>query len=76
MRKRSYRWHDKDVKKWARAYTRKRSETLATLESSLGVSHSTLWWCFVHRLEGIDEGLYVKAMDHIVENKAKGGRKA
>ena len=49
------KWEDYEVVGWARAYLKDSKATLFTLESELNVSHSTLWWCFVHRLPYIDE---------------------
>lgn len=75
MKKQSYYWDDRDVIKWAKAYTKEKSETLESLELSLEVSHSTLWWCFQHRLGNIDEKLYLKAMKKLDFNRRKGGRR-
>lgn len=69
------RWSDKAVASWARAYTRRKKETLLTLEDSLGISHSTLWWCFQNRLGGIDNRLYLIVMEKLDVNKRKGGRR-
>lgn len=52
------KWDDKEVKSWAKKYTRK-GVTLYTIEYDIGVSHSTLWWCFTHRLEDIDASLFI-----------------
>ena len=70
------KWSDKDVATWARAYTRKKSETLMTLEDTLRISHSTLWWCFQHRLGEINTRLYLITMEKLDTNKRKGGRRA
>ncbi len=69
------RWSDRDVATWARAYTRKKSTTLMTMEDSLGISHSTFWWCFQHRLAHINVGLYLITMEKLDTNKRKGGRR-
>ena len=69
-----YYWADRDVTTWAKAYTKK-GETLESLELSLGVSHSTLWWCFQHRLGNINEKLYLKTLKKLDFNRRKGGRK-
>ena len=65
---RRYLWTDKEIKIWAKKYLKKR-ETLMTLEQSTEVSHSTLWWCFVHRLEGIDPDLYDSVNDKLELNR-------
>lgn len=67
-------WTDKEVKGWARKYLKKR-ETLMTLEQSIDVPHSTLWWCFVHRLEGVDPELYDSVTVKLEANRHIGGRK-
>ena len=69
------RWSDRDVATWARVYTRRKKETLLTLEDSLGISHSTLWWCFQNRLGEIDNRLYLIVMEKLDFNKRKGGRR-
>lgn len=69
------KWSDRDVATWAKAYTRRKKETLITLEDSLGISHSTLWWCFQNRLGDIDTRLYLIVMEKLDVNKRKGGRR-
>lgn len=59
------RWSDKEVVLWAKKYKHPKSRLLI-LEEQIGVSHSTLWWCFTHRLQRIDYDLFV-----IVGNKLK-----
>lgn len=70
-----YLWTDKEVKGWARKYMVKRA-TLNSLEASIGVAHSTLWWCFTHRLEDIDLDLYDRVMIKLEANRHIGGRRA
>lgn len=69
MRKNRRRWTDLEVKRWAKCYTSRPRITLMFLENYIGVAHSTLWWCFTHRLQAIDSELYIKAMERLQENK-------
>lgn len=52
-----YKWSDDEVLYWARQYLQPRT-TLFILENDIAISHSTLWWCFIHRLPGIDYKLF------------------
>ena len=63
------RWKDREVKAWAKAYLKGTRENLMGLEEKLGVSHSTLWWCFQNRLYLIDVGLYVRVLERLDYNK-------
>jgi len=65
---RGYLWTDRDIKGWAKKYLMKRT-TLESLEDKIGVSHSTLWWCFVNRLEYIDVDLYDRVSTKLEDNK-------
>ena len=67
-------WTNTEIKSWARAYLKK-NVTLITLESAIDVCHSTLWWCFTHRLEDIDFDLYERVLNKLNVNKHKGGRR-
>lgn len=69
------RWTDKEVKRWAKQYTATKKMTLFLLEDQIEVCHSTLWWCFTHRLEDIDFDLYEIVMSKLEFNKHRGGRK-
>ena len=51
------RWSDEDIIRWAEMFIA-RKMTLMEMEIMIGVSHSTLWWCFTHRLPRIDVDLY------------------
>ena len=51
------RWSDTDVLYWAQVYV-ETFESLTVLEKMLGVSHSTIYWNFMHRLEYLDSALY------------------
>ena len=62
---------DEDVKFWAEVYT-ELNMTLQEIEEELHISHSTLWWCFIHRLPGIDYRLYEAVLDEISKNKRHG----
>lgn len=44
------KWSDAEIREWAYAYVGDKSASLIDLEDRLGVSHSTIWWCFQHRL--------------------------
>lgn len=50
MNRGNYKWTNKEITKWADKYLVKKA-TLYTVESKIGISHSTLWWCFQHRLD-------------------------
>ena len=65
---RRYLWKDKEVSAWAKAYIDEEC-TLAELEKSIGIPHSTMWWCFQHRLAYIDDELYVKVLSQLKYNK-------
>lgn len=65
-------WTDSDIVNWAACYLSDSSNTLNALEAELGVSHSTIWWCFVHRLRYIDGGLYLKCAVQL--SKHRGSR--
>jgi len=53
-----YRWTDEQIMDWAFYYISDATNTLEILETNLGVSHSTAWWCFLNRLVDINESLY------------------
>lgn len=55
------RHSDEDVKFWAEVFT-ELNITLKEIETQLGISHSTVWWGFMHRLLHIDYDLYEKTM--------------
>lgn len=65
------RHSDEDVKFWAQVYV-ELGMSLEELEKELGISHSTTWWCFIHRLPTIDYGLYEDTMKMISYHKHKG----
>lgn len=65
---------DEDVKFWAEVYT-ELGITLEEIEREMAISHSTTYWCFVHRLPGIDYNLYKKAMDMMAYNKHNRGKR-
>ena len=56
-----HRWSDDNVVQWAQYYldwnARGMGCSLKLMERLLGVSHSTIWWCFIHRLPGISSSL-------------------
>lgn len=60
------RWSNEEIVSWAELYTRNRTTTLMDLEGSIGVSHSTIWWCFTHRLESINEDLYWDCINQFI----------
>lgn len=51
------KWSDKEVVSWAKKYKHPKA-SLMVLEEQIGIPHATLWWCFTHRLEGIDSDLF------------------
>lgn len=59
------KWSDKEVLSWAKNYNRPKA-SLMILEDKIGIPHATLWWCFTHRLKGIDYDLFI-----IVNEKLK-----
>lgn len=65
---------DEDVKFWAEVYT-ELGITLDEIEQELGISHSTTWWCFMHRLSDIDHDLYVNVMNMLATHKSLKKRK-
>ena len=65
---------DEDVKFWAEVYTQL-DVTLDEIEEAYAVSHSTTYWCFVHRLPEIDYALYEATMAMIEAHRHKAGRK-
>lgn len=69
------KWTDKDVERWAKKYTSTKKMTLFSLEERIAVCHSTLWWCFTHRLEDINPDLYDVVIEKLSINKHRGGRK-
>ena len=68
------RHSDEDVKYWAEVYTQL-DVSLDEIEAAYAVSHSTAWWCFVHRLPDIDYELYLVTMDMIKAHKSRPKRK-
>lgn len=67
-------WKNEDVIKWAQEYANK-GVTLRDMENRLNVSHSTIWWCFQHRLSSLDSNLYNQALENLSYNKKKNKRK-
>lgn len=65
------RWKDEEIMRWANHYI-VLGTPIMKLEISLGVPHSTLWWCFTHRLQRIDESVYHEVLERINYNKTKG----
>jgi len=47
------KWSDDQVLEWGKIYIESKI-SLMNMERDLGISHSTLWWCFVNRLPNID----------------------
>lgn len=58
---------DYEVEMWAITFVALKG-TLLQMESLFGVSHSTMWWCFQYRLEGINKELYGQVMDQLKVN--------
>lgn len=61
------RWADETIIAWADLFTSRRI-TLMEMEALLGVSHSTLWWCFIHRLPRIDTERFDKVSECLTVN--------
>ena len=61
------RWSDETVISWADLFTSRRI-TLMEMEVLLKVSHSTLWWCFTHRLPHIDMERFDKVLECLTVN--------
>lgn len=59
------KWSDQDVLYWAVRYIIVPDCTLIDLEAKLGVCHSTMWWCFMHRLEALDPELYTRVYNKL-----------
>ena len=74
------KWSNKQIVSWAKQY-RRGKVTLMDMEDALGVSHSSIWWCFQNRLPELDVALYLEVMeqlDYNMRNKPvhkKGGRR-
>jgi len=68
------RHSDEDVKFWAEVYTQL-DVSLDEIEAAYAVSHSTTWWCFVHRLPDIDYELYKETMAMIEAHRHRAIRK-
>ena len=69
------KYSEKDIKRWAKKYVATKKATLFSLEDEIGVSHSTIWWNFQHKLEDIDIDLFETVIGKFAVNKHKGGRK-
>lgn len=67
------RWSDEDVLNWADLFI-DTFKPLVTLEKELGVSHSTIWWNFMHRLEYLDQSKYEDVCILLDLHKGQGGR--
>lgn len=70
---RHFKWTDKEIREWAYEYIDNGGTTLIKLEKKLGVSHSTLWWCFKHRLH--NKALSARVLKLLAKNKHNGGRR-
>lgn len=71
----NYKWTDKEIKNWGKKYLSKKKITLYGLEDITGVSHSTLWWCFMNRLKDIDFEIYGSVVVKLENNRHRGGRR-
>lgn len=65
---------DREIALWARKYLQGK-ENLFSLEKKLSVPHSTLWWCFHHRLHKVDTNLYLRVLEKLDYNKHNKVRK-
>ena len=68
------RWKDEEIMRWANHYT-VLGTPLMKMETQLGVPHSTLWWCFTHRLQHIDNSMYNEVLEQIIFNKNNKNRR-
>lgn len=71
----NYRYTEQDIVAWAKEYVNLPLSTFLKLENTLGVPHSTLWWCFMNRLPHIDFPLYRFVTFKIQDNMKRRGRK-
>lgn len=65
-----YKFSDKQVVMWAQLFANS-NYTLSDMEECLGVSHSTIWWCFQNRLLYLDITLYwmcLEKLNHHIHN--------
>lgn len=60
---------DEEIIKWAQMYLYG-NKGLIKLEEDTGVSHSTMWWCFTHRLENINHVMYASVFCKLQTNSA------
>ena len=65
----NYRYTDEEIKRWAEVYVDSSPASFERLEKGLGVSHSTIWWGFTHRLPRIDRILWIAVDRKIKANK-------
>lgn len=64
----SYKYQEHEVLGWANYYA-ENVTTLMEMEGKYNVSHSTIWWNFIHRLPWLDYELYQKVLSKIESNK-------
>lgn len=64
------RWKDEEIMRWANHYI-VLGTPIMKLEHKINVPHSTIWWCFTHRLQHIDNSMYNDVIDRINQNKKK-----
>lgn len=62
------RWKDSDVLAWATYYL-SHNVVLIDMERIFGVSHSTIWWNFQHRLPKLDVTMYDLVLERLDQNK-------
>lgn len=59
---------DAEVETWAKHYTLSQ-DSLETMEKKINISHSTLWWCFTHRLPNINPRLFALVNAKLFRNR-------
>ena len=59
---------DAQILTWAKHQTT-HTATLMDMEKSMKASHSTIWWCFQHRLPKLDVALYDEVLERLDYNK-------
>lgn len=64
------RWNDAEIMRWANHYI-VLGTPIMKLENKINVPHSTIWWCFTHRLQHIDPTMHAEVLERLNSNKMK-----
>ena len=62
------KWTDEQIIRWANLYSLG-EDTFLSMENNISVSHSTIYWCFEHKLKNIDSDLYDRCRKQMNANK-------